>query len=31
VWTRKGFETRRIISMRYVHDREIKARRRALD
>ena len=31
VWTPKDLETRRIISMRHVHDREIEARRRALD
>lgn len=31
VWTPKDYETRRIISMRHVHDREIEARRRALD
>ena len=31
VWTSKGENVRRVISMRHVHDREIKARRRAMD
>ncbi len=31
VWTAKGPKRRRIISMRYVHEREIEARKRALD
>jgi len=31
VWTAKGRNRRRIISMRYAHDREIKARRKAMD
>lgn len=30
VWTPRD-DTRRIISMRYVHDEELEARRRALD
>lgn len=30
VWTLRN-DTRRIISMRYVHDEELKARRKALD
>ena len=31
VWTEKGKDQRRIISMRHVHDREIEARRRSMD
>ncbi|HCF24673.1 MULTISPECIES: BrnT family toxin [unclassified Novosphingobium] len=31
VWTPRGTHRRRIISMRYVHEREIEARKRALD
>jgi uncharacterized protein (DUF4415 family) len=31
VWTQRNPDTRRIISMRHVHEREIEARRRAMD
>jgi uncharacterized DUF497 family protein len=31
VWTQRSPDTRRIISMRHVHEREIEARRRAMD